>query len=85
MRHGIHPVSRPVVFRDRASGFRLLTRSTVASRHTVEGEDGLTHPVVDVETSPAGHPFHTGASRPVDTEGRVERFERRHGTAAARR
>ncbi|MGW2034962.1 type B 50S ribosomal protein L31, partial [Streptomyces sp. NPDC001811] len=26
MRNGIHPVSRPVVFRDRAAGFQLLTR-----------------------------------------------------------
>lgn len=85
MRHGIHPVSRPVVFRDRASGFQLLVRSTVESQHTVEWEDGATYPVVDVEISSAGHPFYTGTSRVVDTAGRVERFERRYGTAAARR
>ncbi|MGW3730723.1 50S ribosomal protein L31, partial [Streptomyces sp. NPDC000851] len=31
-------------------------------------------------------PFYTGASRVVDTAGRVERFERRYGrTAAAQR
>lgn len=81
MRHGIHPVSRPVVFRDRASGFQLLVRSTVESRHTVEWEDGATCPVVDVEISSAGHPFCTGTSRVVDTAGRVERY----GAAAARR
>ncbi|MFD7691652.1 type B 50S ribosomal protein L31 [Streptomyces sp. NPDC059781] len=85
MRHGIHPVSRPVVFRDRASGFQLLTRSTIESPHTVEWEDGATYPVVDVEISSAGHPFHTGASRVVDTAGRVERFERRYGPAPTRR
>ena len=85
MRHGIHPVSRPVVFRDRASGFQLLVRSTVESQHTVEWEDGAAYPVVDVEISSAGHPFYTGTSRVVDTAGRVERFERRYGTAAARR
>ncbi|MFE4050266.1 type B 50S ribosomal protein L31 [Streptomyces sp. YIM B13518] len=85
MRHGIRPVSRPVAFRDRASGFQPLTRSTIESRHTVEWEDGATYPVVDVEISSAGHPFLTGTSRLVDSAGRVERFERRHGTAAARR
>lgn len=85
MRHGIHPVSRPVVFRDRASGFQLLTRSTIGAQHTVEWEDGATYPVVDVEISSAGHPFYTGTSRVVDTAGRVERFERRYGPARTRR
>ncbi|MFJ9832902.1 type B 50S ribosomal protein L31 [Streptomyces sp. NPDC101169] len=79
MRPGIHPVSRPVVFRDRASGFHLLTRSTVDTRQTVEWADGITYPVVDVEISSASHPFYTGNTRVVDTAGRVQRFERRYG------
>ncbi|MEG8277285.1 type B 50S ribosomal protein L31 [Streptomyces sp. AHA2] len=82
MKTAIHPVSRPVVFRDRAAGFALLTRSTLDSRRTVEWEDGNTYPVVDVEISSASHPFYTGTSRVVDTAGRVERFERRYGGAA---
>ncbi|MFB8773947.1 type B 50S ribosomal protein L31 [Streptomyces broussonetiae] len=85
MRSGIHPVSRPVVFRDRASGFQLLTRSTLDSGQTVEWEDGVTYPVVDVEISSASHPFYTGRSRVVDTAGRVQRFERRYGRTAAAR
>ncbi|GJF22534.1 type B 50S ribosomal protein L31 [Streptomyces flaveolus] len=85
MRHGIHPVSRPVVFRDRAAGFQMLTHSTLDARRTVEWEDGVTYPVVDVEISSASHPFYTGTSRVVDTAGRVERFERRYGTAAPAR
>ncbi|MEV5958639.1 type B 50S ribosomal protein L31 [Streptomyces sp. NPDC051987] len=85
MRHGIHPVSRPVVFRDRAAGFQLLTRSTIDTRRTVEWEDGTRYPVVDVEISSASHPFYTGTSRVVDTAGRVERFQRRYGRAAADR
>ncbi|MBC7305665.1 MAG: type B 50S ribosomal protein L31 [Dietzia sp.] len=85
MRSGIHPVSRPVVFRDRASGFQLLTRSTLDSRQTVEWEDGVTYPVVDVEISSASHPFYTGKSRVVDTAGRVQRFERRYGRTTAAR
>ncbi|WP_020140929.1 type B 50S ribosomal protein L31 [Streptomyces sp. 351MFTsu5.1] len=82
MRSGIHPALRPVVFRDRAAGFQLLTRSTVAAQDTVVGEDGITYPVVDVDISSASHPFHTGTSRVVDTAGRVERFERRYGRTA---
>ncbi|MDQ0766862.1 type B 50S ribosomal protein L31 [Streptomyces canus] len=82
MRSGIHPVSRPVVFRDRAAGFQLLTRSTLDTQRTVEWEDGTTYPVVDVDISSASHPFYTGTSRVVDTAGRVERFERRYGRSA---
>ncbi|MGV9652684.1 type B 50S ribosomal protein L31 [Streptomyces sp. NPDC003554] len=82
MRTGIHPDSRPVVFRDRAAGFAFLTRSTAHSTRTVEWEDGNTYPVIDVEISSASHPFYTGTSRVVDTAGRIERFERRYGRAA---
>ncbi|MEW2621306.1 type B 50S ribosomal protein L31 [Streptomyces sp. NPDC048106] len=86
MRNGIHPVSRPVVFRDRTAGYELLTRSTIDTQHTVEWEDGTTYPVVDVEISSASHPFYTGTSRVVDTAGRVERFQHRYGlTTAGRR
>ncbi|MEU0031063.1 type B 50S ribosomal protein L31 [Streptomyces sp. NPDC006335] len=82
MRSGIHPVSRPVVFRDRAAGFQLLTHSTIDAQRTVEWEDGTAYPVVDVDISSASHPFYTGTSRVVDTAGRVERFERRYGRTA---
>ncbi|MEW2166758.1 type B 50S ribosomal protein L31 [Streptomyces sp. NPDC007084] len=85
MRTDIHPVSRPVVFRDRAADVAFLTRSTARSDKTVEWEDGAVYPVVDVEISSASHPFYTGTSRVLDTAGRVERFERRYGRAAAHR
>ncbi|MCM2415989.1 type B 50S ribosomal protein L31 [Streptomyces sp. RKAG290] len=78
MRARIHPESRPVVFRDRSADVAFLTRSTARSARTIEWED-VTYPVIDVEVSPASHPFYTGASRVVDTAGRVERFERRYG------
>ncbi|MFF9623565.1 type B 50S ribosomal protein L31 [Streptomyces griseosporeus] len=79
MRPGIHPESRPVVFRDRAAGVAFLTRSTAAPKATVTWEDGATYPVLDVEISSASHPFYTGTTRVVDTAGRVERFHRRYG------
>ena len=82
MRPDIHPVYRPVVFRDRAAGATFLTRSTARTSRTIEWTDGSTYPLVDVEISSAGHPFYTGDSRVVDTEGRVERFQRRYGDTA---
>ncbi|MBT2388846.1 MULTISPECIES: type B 50S ribosomal protein L31 [Streptomyces] len=85
MKPRIHPVSRPVVFRDRAADVAFLTHSTADSAQRVEWEDGNTYPVIDVEISSASHPFYTGTSRVLDTAGRVERFERRYGTAASAR
>jgi large subunit ribosomal protein L31 len=78
MKKGIHPEYRPVVFRDRAGDFAILTRSTRSSDKTVDWEDGNTYPVIDVEISSASHPFYTGNARVVDTAGRVERFKRRY-------
>ena len=78
MKNGIHPDYRPVVFRDRSADFVMLTRSTRTSEATVELEGG-TYPVVDVDVSTASHPFWTGRGRVLDTEGRVDRFERRYG------
>ncbi|MFJ8363464.1 type B 50S ribosomal protein L31 [Streptomyces sp. NPDC093984] len=85
MRPDIHPDSRPVVFRDRAANASFLIRSTARSARTTEWEDGRVYPLIDVEISSASHPFYTGTSRVVDTAGRVERFERRYGRAAAAR
>ncbi|WP_329131161.1 type B 50S ribosomal protein L31 [Streptomyces sp. NBC_00670] len=82
MRPGIHPETRPVVFRDRAADSAFLTRSAARTSKTIEWTDGNTYPLVDVEISSASHPFYTGARRVVDTAGRVERFERRYGRDA---
>ncbi|MES4891185.1 type B 50S ribosomal protein L31 [Streptomyces sp. NPDC096012] len=79
MRSGIHPTSRPVVFRDRAAGTHFLTRSTATASQTIEWADGNTYPLIDVEISSASHPVYTGTTRVVDTAGRVERFQRRYG------
>ncbi|MER5499857.1 MULTISPECIES: type B 50S ribosomal protein L31 [unclassified Streptomyces] len=82
MKSRIHPVSRPVVFRDRAAGAAFLIRTTATADERVTWEDGRSYPVIDVETSSASHPFWTGGGRVPDTAGRVERFRRRYGTEA---
>ncbi|AXK36674.1 type B 50S ribosomal protein L31 [Streptomyces armeniacus] len=83
MKPGIHPPYDYVVFRDTAAGFAFLTRSTGTSDKTVVWEDGRTYPLIEVEISSASHPFYSGKSRVVDTQGRVQRFERRYGKGGA--
>lgn len=80
MKSRIHPVSRPVVLRDRAAGAAFLIHSTADSGQRVTWEDGRSYPVIDVETSSAGHPFYTGVRQVLDPAGRIERFHRRYGT-----
>lgn len=82
MKPGIHPDYHPVVFRDASGGLELLTRSTATSDRTVVWTDGNTYPVIDVDVSSASHPFYTGRSRVLDTQGRVEKFRRRYGDRA---
>lgn len=79
MQTQIHPEYRTVVYRDRAADSAFLTRSTRTSDQTVEWEDGNTYPVIDVEISSASHPLWTGKSKIVDTQGRIEKFNRRYG------
>ncbi|MFE4799960.1 type B 50S ribosomal protein L31 [Streptomyces sp. NPDC056708] len=83
MKSRIQPVSRPVVFRDRAAGVAFLTRSTADADGRVTWEDGRSYPVIDVETSSASHPFYTGTKQVLDAAGRIERFNRRYGGRAA--
>ena len=84
MKPGIHPAYGPVAFRDRATGRMTLTRSTLVSRDPdkVIEIDGTTYPLVDVDISSDSHPFWTGTARTLDSEGRVEKFQRRYGGKA---
>jgi large subunit ribosomal protein L31 len=76
---GVHPDYRPVVFEDSSTGRRFLTRSTATSTRTVEWEDGNAYPLLVVDVTSDSHPFWTGAHRVLDTQGRVEKFERKYG------
>jgi len=79
MKQGIHPVYKEVVYQDMSSGFSFLTRSTAQPKETVKWEDGKAYPVIKVEVSSASHPFYTGQEKMMDTQGRVERFNRKYG------
>jgi large subunit ribosomal protein L31 len=78
MKKGIHPESyRLVCFKDMSNEHTFITRSTAASRETIEIE-GVTYPLLKVEISNTSHPFYTGKMKLVDTAGRVDKFMTRY-------
>lgn len=78
MKPGIHPQYHKVLFVDSATGKEWVCRSTMTSeqKREVEGEE---LPVIRLDISAASHPFWTGETRELDTEGRVDRFRKRWG------
>ncbi len=82
LRKGIHPENyREVVFMDVGANVKWLTRSTVKTTRTIEHE-GKEYPLFTLDLSSHSHPFFTGKQKFVDSEGRVERFQKKFGTAA---
>ena len=79
MKKDIHPSNyREVVFKDMSNDSTFITRSTIATRETIE-IDGKTYPLVKLEITSASHPFFTGKQKLVDTAGRVDKFLSRYG------
>ena len=79
MKKDIHPSNyREVVFKDMSNDDTFITRSTVATRETIE-IDGVTYPLVKLEITNTSHPFFTGKQKLVDTAGRVDKFLSRYG------
>ena len=76
MKPNTHPEYHPVIFVD--GEHEIVSRSTMTSNKTRD-IDGVTHYVVDVAISSSSHPFWTGAQRIVDTQGRIDRFNRKYG------
>jgi large subunit ribosomal protein L31 len=79
MKAGIHPDNyRVVVFKDMSDGTQFFSRSTAATKDTIE-IDGVKYPLIKLEISNTSHPFYTGKSKLVDTAGRVDKFMSRYG------
>ncbi|MEN5427544.1 type B 50S ribosomal protein L31 [Stenotrophomonas pennii] len=78
MKADIHPAYRDVVFEDVTSDFKILTRSTMATKETTKWEDGNEYPLVKVEISSSSHPFYTGKHKVIDTSGRIDKFQKRY-------
>ena len=78
MKAKIHPENyREVVFKDMSNDETFITRSTVATRETIE-IDGKEYPLVKLEITSSSHPFFTGKQKLVDTAGRVDKFMSRY-------
>ena len=66
MKKDIHPSNyREVAFKDMSNDEVFITRSTVASRETIE-IDGKEYPLVKLEITSSSHPFFTGKQKLVD-------------------
>ena len=70
MKAGIHPEYRDVVSQDVTSDFKILTRSTLPARETVERRQRV--PAGQGGSPSSSHPFYTGQNKLIDTSGRVE-------------
>ncbi|MGA2192060.1 MAG: 50S ribosomal protein L31 [Nitrospirota bacterium] len=70
MKEGIHPKYEPVTIKC-ACGEIIETRSTRKD--------------LRVEVCSKCHPFFTGKQKLMDTEGRVERFNKKYGSGAAKK
>ena len=79
MKANIHPENyREVVFKDMSNDEIFISRSTIATRETIE-VDGKEYPLVKLEITSSSHPFFTGKQKLVDTAGRVDKFRSRYG------
>lgn len=82
MKPDIHPNYRFVVFKDLASDFAFLTRSTIKTKEKTTWTDGQEYPLVKVEISSHSHPFFTGQQRVMESGGQVDKFRKRFGARA---
>lgn len=80
MKQGAHPVYREVVFQDMSNGTTFLTRSTRPTQDTITWDDGKEYPLLKVEISSASHPFYTGKEKFIDTQGRIDKFNKKFGS-----
>lgn len=78
MKKDIHPKMREVVFKDVSCDKGFVALSTIHTSDTIIWEDGKKYPLVKLDISSYSHPFYTGTQRLVDTEGRLERFNKKY-------
>ncbi|MEP2775669.1 MAG: type B 50S ribosomal protein L31 [Luteolibacter sp.] len=78
MKKDLHPQYNPVVFVDMTTGARFVTKSTKSSDKK-ETIDGVEHSVISAGITSDSHPFFTGLAQFVDTEGRIDKFQKRFG------
>lgn len=81
MKKNTHPQYQEVCFEDSATGFRFICGSAIQTKETTIF-NGKEYPLCRVSVSSASHPFFTGSTQFVDSEGRVDKFKKRYQQSA---
>ncbi len=78
MKADIHPDNyRLVAFKDMSNDDVFITKSTANTKETIE-VDGVSYPLIKLEISRTSHPYYTGKSKLVDTDGRIDKFKNKY-------
>ncbi|NBO23747.1 MAG: type B 50S ribosomal protein L31 [Chlamydiae bacterium] len=72
-----HPSYQEVLFVDTATGDKFVIGSALKPKEK-EMYNGKEYPLCKVSISSSSHPFFTGNTQLVDSEGRVDRFMKRY-------
>ena len=77
MKKNTHPEYQDILFVDTSNGEKFVCGAALKPEDTEEFE-GKSYPVYRVPISSASHPFFTGSTKLVDSEGRVDRFSKKY-------
>lgn len=77
MKKNVHPKYQKVLFVDSSTGHKFVCGTTLQCEST-EVFEGKEYPVYYVSISSSSHPFFTGNKQLIDTEGRVDKFNKRY-------
>lgn len=72
-----HPPYQEVLFVDSATGVKFVCGSTLQPKEK-EMYEGKEYPVYRVPISSSSHPFFTKTTQLLDSEGRVDKFNKRY-------
>ncbi len=72
-----HPAYQEVLFIDSSTGFKFICGSTLQPKER-EVFEGKEYPVFRMPVSSSSHPFFTGTKQFIDSEGRVDKFNKRY-------
>jgi len=77
MKEKIHPPYQDVLFVDSSTGKKFVCGSTLQPKER-EMYEGKEYPVYRLSISSFSHPFFTGANQFIDSEGRVDKFQKKY-------
>ena len=76
-----HPPYQDVLFVDSSTDFKFVCGTTLQPKEKAMFE-GKEYPVYKVSVSSASHPFFTKSNKLIDSEGRVDKFNKRYAKKA---